>query len=80
MNQKIVKTKDASAPEVLVQKCRNDEGEDYVQISAWHTTEDGELFQSTSIDFENSNSVLITRFIADFSEESANDFVSDFDN
>lgn len=55
---------------------RNENGEDFVRILAWHNTKDGLTIQSAEADvFGLTNNILMMqRYIADFSEMSANEF------
>lgn len=56
---------------VLIFKDRNDEGEDFARIVAWHDDQiQTEIFKGSE--------VMIERFIADFTEASANAFACDF--
>jgi len=64
---------------VLIFKERNDNGEDYAKIVAWHKTENGEMYQEDTFDGGGAhNDVLIKAFIDNFSEFSANEFANDF--
>ena len=55
-----------------------DEGQDSVRISAWHRDETGEpFFQAETINFPRFEAM--ERFIEDYSEESAQDFVDYFE-
>lgn len=56
---------------VLIFKDRNDEGEDFARVLAWHDD------QIQTEEFKGSE-VMIERFIADFSEVSANEFANSF--
>jgi len=61
--------------EVALIRQREDDS-DYVQIIAWHTHADGPLIQTENVEFE--DEALIGRFIADFSEFSANAYANSF--
>jgi hypothetical protein len=62
--------------EVLLSKQRDDEGDDYVQIIAWHKNAEGEFFsQEESVIIDE---FMIPCFIMDFSEASAQRFVQEF--
>ena len=55
---------------------RNDNGEDFVRLLAWHETKDGLFIQFAEADVckSDNNSLMMRRYIADFSEMSANEF------
>ena len=67
--------------EVLLQVVRNDAIDDFVQISAWHNNDDGDLLQESMIQFTGfkNHSLSLERFIADFSEVSANEFSNSYE-
>lgn len=82
MINKIIKVDSDHCGEVLLTICRcEDDGEDYVDITAWHTrTEDTiefNYFQRESVEFDSFQ--RCERFIADYSTESAQAFVDSFD-
>lgn len=62
--------------EVLISKQRDDQGDDFVQIIAWHQNADGDfLSQEESVIIDE---FMIPCFIMDFSEASAQRFVQEF--
>lgn len=67
-----------TSKEVLLFIERDDDGEDFVKLVAWHTDKDGEeLIQLHELkDFP--NMLMMERFIADFSECSANEYANSF--
>jgi hypothetical protein len=64
--------------ELLILMDRNSNGEDFVRLVAWHQTEDGFFIQEAEVDVCNSNDdfTMMRRYILDFSEASANEFVN----
>lgn len=60
---------------------RNDGGEDFVRLLAWHETENGLFIQTMEADVFSKNKgdnslTMMQRYIADFSEMSANEFAN----
>lgn len=75
---KIVKIKGCkTCSEVLIVLFRNDDGDDNVEIIAWHDKDNLILYQREEVEFESVSTAK--RFIADFSELSANEFANSFD-
>jgi hypothetical protein len=65
------------ANEVLLFQDYDDDSDLYVNIICWHQNDDGVWFiQEVNIQFE--NYLLADRFIADYSEASANEFANSF--
>jgi hypothetical protein len=66
--------------EVLLFIERNDNGEDYLKIIAWHTFEDGdEYIQVDEFDSaSDTNDQIIHAMLSDFSEKSALGFSLEF--
>lgn len=64
--------------EVLLFLERNENGEEFVRIIAWHTTKYGDFIQSAEVDYSKSgiDTLMNKRIIADFSEDSANEFAN----
>ena len=77
MKQKIIPIQGCrTCNEVLIFLDRNEEGEHLVRILAWHESQDELIMQSAIVDiFDTEDDVLMMcRYIADFSEVSANEF------
>lgn len=67
--------------QVLLFIDRNSNGEDFVKIVAWHQDKDGaDLIQTAEVDYNETEDVMLMhqRFIADFSEVTANEFANSF--
>lgn len=63
--------------QLLIAICRDDEGNDFVELAAWHEDKDGVLYyQIENVTFD--NEIMARRYIADFQEISANEFVNSF--
>jgi hypothetical protein len=59
---------------------RNNNGEDFVRLLAWHNIKDGLIIQSGEVDVckSDKDNLMMRRYIADFSEISANEFANNF--
>jgi hypothetical protein len=66
--------------EVHVFLDRNKNGEDFVRLLAWHETDDGLFIQEGEVDVckSDNDNLMMRRYIADFSEMSANEFACSF--
>jgi hypothetical protein len=77
MKQKLLKIEGCdTAKEVLVQVMRNEDGSDFIQISAWHKYENEDYIQTLSVEYEENTPLMMERFVCDFSEVSANEFAN----
>jgi hypothetical protein len=81
MNQRIIPIKGCkTCKSVLIFLDRNESGEEFVRLIAWHNTKDGDMIQCAEMDFckSGADSLMNKRIIADFSEFSANEFANSF--
>lgn len=63
---------------VLLQITENEDGERWVEIAAWHHYDDSDWYQYEEVYFPETGGNIrpMARFIADFSEVSANEFAN----
>jgi hypothetical protein len=66
--------------EVLIYVDRDAMSESIVKIVAWHSTDDLDIIQSAEVDYNDTDNpdLMHSRFVADFSEASANEFANSF--
>lgn len=79
MKMKIIKIKGCkTCNEVLLFLDRNEQGDEFVKLVAWHKTKDGELIQTAEVDYSKgeNDTEMNKRIIDDFSEFSANVFAN----
>ena len=83
MKAKVIEVldKNDNKVQVCLRLEQDGDGEDFVKISAWQ--EDGETFyyQETQVDFSEArnNFAMCEKFIDDFSNESAQEFIDTWD-
>lgn len=80
MKTRIIKIKGCkTCKELLIFKDRDHNGEEFVQLVAWHKFEGGDFIQKAQVDYSQggiADSVMNERIINDFTEESALAFVN----
>lgn len=75
--QRIIKvTECKTCKEVLIALVRTNKGDDVIEISAWHTNVDGDLYQFEML--ESGDVELLKRIISDFTSVSASSFANSF--
>ncbi len=68
-----------TSEQVLLMIERNDNGEDYLKIVAWHLKDDEWFYQEETFDGAGTtNDLIVQRMLLDFSEVSANEFANSF--
>ena len=81
MTHKTIKIKGCkTCSEVHVFLDKDDNGDCFVRLLAWHYTKDGLFIQEGEMDICKSDNdlLMMQRYIADFSELSANEFANSF--
>lgn len=77
MKVKIVKVIGCkTCKEVLVSVSRKEDGDDYVELQAWHKNTEGDWYQFQEIDFPTLE--LASAYVKDFSSSSASEFAKEF--
>lgn len=79
MEMRIIKIKGCkTCNEVLAYLDRNDQGEDFVKLVAWHKTKNGDFIQTAEIDCCKSDNdrLMMKNYISDISDFTANAFAN----